>query len=65
LQSWQGVAPLWFGGGRVLKGVPPVAVVVDETLMMVMVMVMLMLMLMFPHRRMNGLLRLYLWLTTN
>jgi len=43
-------------GGRVLKGVPPVAVVVGETLVMVMVMVMLM----FPRRRMNGLLCLYL-----
>ena len=46
-----------------LKGVPPVAVVVGETLVMVMVMVMLM--LMFPCRRTSGLLRLYLWLTTN
>jgi len=45
----------------VLKGVPLVAVIVGETLVMVMVM----LMLMFPHRRMSGLLRLYLWLTTN
>jgi len=52
-------------GEQVLKGVPPVAVVVDETLMIVMVMVMLMLMLMFPHRRTNSLLCLYLWLTTN
>ena len=43
-------------GGWVLKGVPPVAVVVGETLVMAMVMVILM----FPHRRMNGLLRLYL-----
>jgi len=47
----------------VLKGVPPVAVVVSETL--VMVMVMLMLMLMFPRRRMSSLLCLYLWLTTD
>jgi len=45
-------------GGQVLKGVPPVAVVVGKTLVMVMVMVMVM--LMFPYRRMNGLLRLYL-----
>jgi len=49
------------GGGQVLKGVPPVAVVVGETLVMVMVM----LMLMFSHRRTSSLLRLYLWLTTN
>ena len=50
-----------------LKDVPPVAVVIDETLIMVMVMVMVMwmLMLMFPRRRTNGLLCLYLWLTTN
>jgi len=48
------------GGGQVLKGVPPVAVVVGETLVMVMVM----LMLMFPCRRTSGLLCLYLWLTT-
>ena len=40
------------------KGVPPVAVVVGETLVMVMVMVMVMMMI--PHRRMNGLLCLYL-----
>jgi len=39
-------------GGQVLKGVPPVAVVVGKTLVMVI--------LMFPHRRMNGLLHLYL-----
>ena len=38
------------------KGVPPVAVVVGETLAMVMVMVMMMI----PRRRMNGLLYLYL-----
>jgi len=50
-------------GGRVLKGVPPVAVVVGEIL--VMVIVILMLMLMFPYRRMSGLLHLYLWLTTD
>jgi len=43
----------------VLKGVPPVTVVVGETLEMVMVM------LMFPCRRMSGLLCLYLWLTTD
>jgi len=42
--------------GQVLKGVPPVAVVVGKILVMAMVMVMLM----FPHRRMNGLLHLYL-----
>jgi len=58
LQSWQGVALLWFRGGWVLKGVPSVAVVVGETLVMAMVMVMVM--LMFPHRRMNGLLHLHL-----
>jgi len=46
------------GGGRVLKGVPPVAVVVGETLVMAMVMVMMM--VMFPCRRMSGLLCLYL-----
>jgi len=45
-------------GGWVLKGVPPVAVVVGKILVMVMVMVMVI--LMFPHRRMNGLLHLYL-----
>ena len=50
-------------GGQVLKGVSPVTVVVGEIL--VMVMVILMLMLMFPHRRMSGLLHLYLWLTTD
>jgi len=44
------------GGGQTLKGVPLVAVVVDETLVMVMVMAIAM----FPHRRMSGLLRLYL-----
>jgi len=44
------------GGGQALKGVPPVAVVVGETLAIVMVMVMVM----FSHRRMNGLLHLYL-----
>jgi len=60
LQSWQGVAPLWFGGGQVLKGVPSVAVVVGETLVMVMAMAMVMVMVMFPCRRMNGLLHLYL-----
>ena len=38
------------------KGIPPVAVVVGETLAMVMVIVMVMI----PHRRMNGLLCLYL-----
>ena len=38
------------------KGVPPVAVVVGETLAMVMVMMMMMI----PRRRMNGLLCLYL-----
>jgi len=43
-------------GGRVLKGVFPVAVVVGETLVMVMVMAMVM----FPHRRMSSLLHLYL-----
>jgi len=53
------------GGGQVLKGVPPVAVVVGKTLVMVMVMVMVMLMLMFPCRGMSGLLCLYLWLTTD
>ena len=41
-----------------LKGVSPVAVVVGETL--VMVMMMLMLILIFPHRRISGLLCLYL-----
>jgi len=41
-------------GGQTLKSVPPVAVVVDETLVMAMAMVM------FPHRRMSGLLCLYL-----
>jgi len=60
LRSWRGVAPLWFGR-QVLRGVLPVVVVVGETLVMVMVMVMVM----FPCRRMSGLLRLYLWLTTD
>jgi len=46
------------GGGRILKGVPPVAVVVGKTL--VMAMAMLMVMVMFPHRRMSSLLCLYL-----
>jgi len=41
------------------KGIPPVAVVIGEILVMVMVMVMVM-MMMIPHRRMNGLLHLYL-----
>ena len=45
-------------GEQVLKGVPPIAVVVGETLVMAMAMVMVM--LMFPHRRTNGLLCLYL-----
>jgi len=45
-------------GGQVLKSVPPVAVVVGETLVMAMVMAMVM--VMFPHKRMSGLLRLYL-----
>ena len=44
------------GGGQVLKGVPPVAVVVGKTLVIAMVMVMLM----FPCRRINNLLHLYL-----
>ena len=43
---------VWGGRGQVLKGVPPVAVVVGKTLVMVMVM--------FPCRRMSGLLCLYL-----
>ena len=46
-------------GGWVLKGVPSVAVVVGEILVIVIVM------LMFPCRRMSGLLCLYLWLTTD
>jgi len=41
-------------GGRMLRGVPPVAVVVGETLVIAMVMVI------FPRRRISGLLRLYL-----
>jgi len=49
---------LVWGGGQVLKGVPPVAVVVGKTLVMVMAIVMVM--VMFPCRRMSGLLRLYL-----
>jgi len=48
------------GGGWVLKGVPPVTVVVGRTLAMAMAMVIVMLMVMFPCRRMSGLLRLYL-----
>jgi len=40
----------------VLKGVPPVAVVIGETLAIVIVMVMVI----FSHRRMNSLLHLYL-----
>jgi len=46
--------------GWVLKGVPLVAVVVGKTLVMAMAMAMVMGMLMFPHRRINGLLCLYL-----
>jgi len=46
------------GGEQVLKGVPPVAVVVGKTLVMAMAMVIVM--LIFPCRRMNGLLHLYL-----
>jgi len=42
------------GGGQTLKGVPPVAVVVGEILVMAMVMAM------FPHKRMSSLLCLYL-----
>jgi len=49
---------LVWGGRWVLKGVPPVAVVVGETLVMAMAMVMVM--LMFSRRRMNSLLHLYL-----
>jgi len=41
---------------QVLKGVPLVAVVDGEALVMVVVMVILM----FPHRRTSGLLHLYL-----
>jgi len=43
-------------GGQTLKGVPSVAVVIGETLVMVMAMAMAM----FPYRRISGLLRLYL-----
>ena len=43
-----------------LKGVPLVAVVVDEILAMVMVMVMVMMIMIIPYRRMNSLLYLYL-----
>jgi len=45
-------------GGRVLKGIPPVAVVVGKTLVMAMAIAMVM--VMFPCRRMSGLLCLYL-----
>jgi len=45
-------------GGRVLKGIPPVAVVVGKTLVMAMAIAMVM--VMFPYRRMSGLLCLYL-----
>ena len=45
-------------GGQVLKGIPPVAVVVGETLVMVIAMAMAI--VMFPRRRINSLLRLYL-----
>jgi len=41
-------------GGWMLRGVPPVAVVVGETLVIAMVMVI------FPRRRISGLLHLYL-----
>ena len=44
------------------RGIPPVAVVVGETYTMVIV---IMMMVMIPCRRMNNLLCLYLWLTTN
>ena len=43
-------------GGQTLKDVPPVAVVVGETLVMVMAIAMVM----FPCRRISGLLCLYL-----
>jgi len=49
---------LVWGGGWILKGVPPIAVIVGETLVMAMAMAIVM--VMFPHKRMNGLLRLYL-----
>jgi len=45
-------------GGQVLKGVPPVAIVVGKTLVMAMVIAMVI--AMFPCRRMSSLLRLYL-----
>jgi len=61
LQSWQEVAPLWCGGGQVLKGVPPVAVVIGKTYAMAMAMVIAMVMMVIiPHKRMNNLLYLYL-----
>jgi len=49
---------LVWGGGRILKGVPPIAVIVGETLVMAIAMAIVM--VMFSHKRMNGLLRLYL-----
>ena len=45
-------------GGQVLKGVPPVAIVVGETYVMAMAMEMAIVMI--SHRRMNDLLHLYL-----
>ena len=41
-----------------LKGIPSITVVVGETLAMVIVIMMVIMII--PHRRMNGLLRLYL-----
>jgi len=58
LQSWQGVSPLWFEGEWALRGIPPIAVVVGETLAMAIAMVIVMIMI--PHRRMISLFCLYL-----
>ena len=49
---------VWGGRGQVLKGVPPVAIVVGETYVMAMAMEMAIVMI--SHRRMNDLLHLYL-----
>jgi len=52
---------LFSGGKQALKGIPPVAVIVGKTYVMVMAMVMMMMtMVMISHRRMNDLLYLYL-----
>ena len=43
-----------------LKGIPSIAVIVGETLVVVVAMAIVMVMLIFPCRKMNSLLHLYL-----